>query len=173
MPTLPLPPEDRLLPALERLRRLDAAPLPLGGLRLSAPQAALLAAVAASQGAGLHSLADVLDLAPPTVSVTVARLEAAGLVQRRPDPHDGRAIRIYLTERGEALHRRLLAARRDRATRLLAPLAPEERFLLVDLLERALTAASIPAPDALAPAGRSGIAGLLRRVRGVLGTRRD
>lgn len=48
---------------------------------------------------GLHQadLAQALDLAPITLARIVDRLAAQGLVDRRPDPTDRRANRLYLT----------------------------------------------------------------------------
>ena len=48
---------------------------------------------------GLHQadLAALLDLAPITLARIVDRLDAMGLVERRPDPEDRRANRLYLT----------------------------------------------------------------------------
>lgn len=48
-------------------------------------------------------LADALGVEPPTVSKMVRRLEASGLVQREPDPTDGRRTRVHLTDRGREL----------------------------------------------------------------------
>ncbi len=162
-------PEDRLLPLLDRLRHFDAdAPAP-EGWRVSPPQAALLSAVAASPGSSLQAIARNLGLAPPTVSVAVSRLESTGLLERRPDHQDGRAIRIYLSAQGDALHRRIVAARRDRAAHLLCALAPEERHLLVDMLSRVLSQAGGLPPRNDPTRGRRGIAGLVRRLRGIWG----
>jgi DNA-binding MarR family transcriptional regulator len=53
------------------------------------------------------------------------RLEQAGLVERTPDPEDGRGSRVMLTARGRSLQDRVFRAF-VRATRgLLAPLSPE------------------------------------------------
>jgi MarR family transcriptional regulator, lower aerobic nicotinate degradation pathway regulator len=165
MPTPSLSPEDRLLPLLDKLRRLDADAPPSDGLRISAPQVSLLSAVAASQGASLQALAGALGLAPPTVCVAVSRLAAMGLLERRPDPYDHRAIQIYLTERGDAVYRRTLASRRARAASLLAPLPPDDRRRLVDLLNQALASVSGPPSPPDPPRLPRGIAAFLRRVR--------
>jgi len=51
------------------------------------------------------ALADALGIAAATLSVSVRRLEAAGLVERRADETDARVQRLYLTDEGEALDR--------------------------------------------------------------------
>lgn len=162
-------PEDMLLPLLDSLRRLDTdAPVPEGA-QLSAPQAALLSTVAACPGSSLQALAKSLGLTPPTVSVAVSRLAKAGLLERRPDAQDGRVIRIALTERGETLLGGIVAARRARAARLLAVLAPDERRLLVDLLARVLAGTGDLPPTPSVPQRRRGFAGLLSRLRSIRG----
>lgn len=46
-------------------------------------------------------------LSAPTVSVSLARMEAEGLVRRRPDENDLRVIRVSLTEKGKQLNQRM------------------------------------------------------------------
>ncbi|HPG25224.1 MAG: MarR family transcriptional regulator [Spirochaetaceae bacterium] len=55
------------------------------------------------------------------------RLEASGLVERRPDPDDGRGSRVVLTSRGLALQDRVFHAFAAATSSLLAPLGPERR----------------------------------------------
>ena len=59
-------------------------------------------------------LAARLQIAPSVVSRALAPLEQAGLVERRLDPEDARAIRLGLTPAGR---RRLMGARADFAAR--------------------------------------------------------
>jgi DNA-binding MarR family transcriptional regulator len=139
---------DAQSPLEEELRKLfsrlikqafDQNPLQESGV--SPPQLALLDWIATSPGASVQETAQALDLTPPTVSVSVRRLEDAGLLQRRADPADGRAIQIYLTDRGESLHHRALVFRRARMAELLAGLTDREAQTLVDLLAKAIDAA--------------------------------
>jgi DNA-binding MarR family transcriptional regulator len=50
-------------------------------------------------------LARAFQVTKQTMTSTLARLEAAGLVAVRPDPADGRAKLVSLTEAGRAAHR--------------------------------------------------------------------
>ena len=52
------------------------------------------------EGISQRELAECLHVKPPTVAVTVKRLEKADVIYRRPDPNDMRISRIYLTEKG-------------------------------------------------------------------------
>lgn len=50
---------------------------------------------------GIHqaALAEILDVAPISLSRQLERLEEEGLVERRADPTDRRRRRVYLTDR--------------------------------------------------------------------------
>jgi DNA-binding MarR family transcriptional regulator len=73
---------------------------------------------------------------PSTVSRQVAQLVAAGLVERRADPHDGRASLLAATDAGAARHR-TVHERRDRAFAYLVAEWPEEDVItLASLLDR-------------------------------------
>jgi DNA-binding MarR family transcriptional regulator len=58
-----------------------------------------------------NALAEVLCSDPSTISRQTASLVEAGLVERRPDPDDGRAVQLVATERGAEV---LAAVRADR-----------------------------------------------------------
>ncbi len=49
------------------------------------------------------ALADQMDMEPITLSRQIDRMEAAGLIERRPDPGDRRANRLYLTDAARPL----------------------------------------------------------------------
>jgi len=49
------------------------------------------------------ALADLLDMEPISLSRQIDRIEAAGLIERRPDPSDRRAHRLFLTEAARPL----------------------------------------------------------------------
>ena len=133
--------EDRFLDLLNRLRKLGPG-LPLfEAVRVTPSQLLLLDWIAASPGCGIQEIAAGLGVTSPTVSVGVRRLEEAGLLERRPDPQDGRAIQIFLTAQGETLRRQVQEFRQRKVQRLLASLTPQEQETLLDLLERAISAA--------------------------------
>jgi MarR family transcriptional regulator for hemolysin len=49
------------------------------------------------EGLKQSELAEMLDLQPITLTRLLDRLCASGLIERRPDPNDRRANRLYLT----------------------------------------------------------------------------
>jgi DNA-binding MarR family transcriptional regulator len=86
----------------------------VGPARLSA-----LSVLVFGGGMRLTDLARVEQVKPPTMTKVVAGLEAAGLVRRRVDARDARAVRLEATARGEKL---LQEGRRRRVERLAAAL---------------------------------------------------
>lgn len=134
------PEADRLLALIYRLRNLAVGQHPKRG-GMTMPQLTLLDWIAASPGCGIQEIATGLRLTAPTVSVGVRRLEEMGSLERQPDPQDKRAIRLFLTAQGQVLHERMHSFRRMKMQWLLAELIPEERATLLDLLERAISAA--------------------------------
>jgi DNA-binding MarR family transcriptional regulator len=72
------------------------------------------------------------------------RLVAGGLVQRRADPEDRRAIRIRLTRKGVRLATEALAAVLAVDEEILAPLTEHQRTTLAATLKRVL----LPLEDA-------------------------
>ena len=65
-------------------------------------QWAVLARLESNEGLKQSELAEMLDLQPITLTRLVDRLCANGLIERRADPNDRRAKRLYLTPAGAA-----------------------------------------------------------------------
>ena len=82
------------------------------------------------------SLATLLGVDAPTVTRKVQQLERLGYVARDRDPHDGRATLIRLTPSGQETVDRILAAHRDRLTRLFDGWADDDVRQFATLLER-------------------------------------
>ncbi|MER6440430.1 MULTISPECIES: MarR family winged helix-turn-helix transcriptional regulator [unclassified Streptomyces] len=86
----------------------------------------------------MRRLAQKLKCEPSNVTGIVDRLEARGLVERRPDPSDRRVKLAAATEEGVRVARSLRESLRF-AREPLAGLSREERVSLRDLLQRMLT----------------------------------
>jgi len=67
----------------------------------------VLARLEHHEGLKQTELAEMLDLQPITLTRLVDRLCANGLIERRPDPNDRRAKRLYLTPAALPLMHRL------------------------------------------------------------------
>jgi MarR family transcriptional regulator, transcriptional regulator for hemolysin len=70
-------------------------------------QWAVLVRLEHAEGLKQAELAELLDLQPITLTRLVDRLCANGLIERRPDPNDRRAKRLYLTPAAHPLMERL------------------------------------------------------------------
>jgi DNA-binding MarR family transcriptional regulator len=84
---------------------------------------------------GPMRLTDLLateQLKQPALTSLVAKLEQDGLVKRRPDPSDGRAILLSLTREGRQIVRSRHANRVAQLTRLVDQLTDGERAVLAD-----------------------------------------
>jgi DNA-binding MarR family transcriptional regulator len=68
----------------------------------------------------------------------IDRLEEAGLVSRRPDPHDRRGTLVRLTAKGKALIDGATTEHVANEERLLAGLSAREQSQLADLLRKLL-----------------------------------
>ena len=100
------------------------------------------------EGLNQSELADMLDLQPITLTRLLDRLSASGLIERRADPNDRRANRLYLTpaarplleqlgELGEELMTTALAGvDRDSIERMVAQLATVKENLRQAIAQR-------------------------------------
>ena len=96
----------------------------------------IMRALAREDGCSQLDLVHKTHLKPPTVSVTLKRMEEEGLVERRQDTADLRVTRVYLSERGQAHNRRVHERLWDTDTMLMQGFSEEERALLLQFLER-------------------------------------
>lgn len=106
----------------------------LAELDLYPGQELLLMAVAREEGIAQGDLGDYLNVEPPTVARSLQRLERAGLVERRLDPHDGRVLRVYLTAESRALRGKIAAIWQELNNRMLKGVSDVEQAFLRRLL---------------------------------------
>lgn len=121
------------------------------GEALTRTQASVLATAAVHGPVRITELAEIEGVNPTMLSRIVGKLEAAGLLARRPDPQDGRAALVEATAEGARLHAQVRAER----TRLIA----EHLAAVPDPAHTAALLAALPALEAL---GASLIAGTPR-----------
>lgn len=88
----------------------------------------------------LGELADIERVAQPTISRVVAKLEADGLVERRPDDRDRRVVLVVTTAAGADL----LEVARSRKVRWI-----EDRLAQLTDDERDRVLAALPALERL------------------------
>jgi DNA-binding MarR family transcriptional regulator len=95
---------------IRRIRQVQA------GGELTMPETAALARLDRGGPATSSALARQEQISPQSMGATLAGLEARGLLERRPDPADGRRAVLSLTPAG----REVLRTRRSARTRALA-----------------------------------------------------
>lgn len=105
---------------------------------LGLTQAQWRALVHLSRNEGLNqvSLADLLDVQPITVARLIDKLVAADLVERRPDPNDRRAQRLFLTAKAAPVLTQIWEVADETYDVVLKGLTPEDRDQLIELLMR-------------------------------------
>lgn len=121
---------ELVLDTLARIRRACRPRFsgdPDGSGRVSAHQGRVLGFLDAEDPAMVGELAEHLGVTPSTMSLTLSRMEAAGLVRRERDPLDRRVTNVRLTDAG--LRAREAGRELDphRLTRMLDLLLPAER----------------------------------------------
>lgn len=126
---------DLLQRLTKRLRHAQAERLAPLGLT-PAQERALRMITRSREPLRMTELAYHLGIAPRSVTTVIDALERAGLVRREIDPHNRRAIRLHLTDRGMAVRDDMRQARRHAAEDLFAPLPAEDRKALAELLTR-------------------------------------
>ncbi|MBB3179666.1 DNA-binding MarR family transcriptional regulator [Variovorax sp. Sphag1AA] len=96
----------------------------------------VLSLLAHNPGATSRQLCSTLDILPPNLVSLIAAMDSRGLIERRPHPHDGRAIGLHLTPAGEELireaERTVTQLEADASARLTA----RERETLIRLLQK-------------------------------------
>jgi DNA-binding MarR family transcriptional regulator len=103
-----------------------------------------LLCVLMAQSYGMSELGAMLHLAKSSLTGLVDRSERNGLVQRKSDPEDYRAVRVVLTRRGARLADEFYAEACRRIEELTSGLTPEEGDALTALLGRVVEANKVP-----------------------------
>jgi len=121
---------------------------------ISRAQWAVLLRIDRTEGLKQSELAEILDLQPISLTRLLDRLADNGLIERRSDPNDRRANRLYLKPAAKPLLDRLSELGADMMETVLEGLPPrsidrmlEELGMLKDNLRRAINRDS-PQPQA-------------------------
>jgi len=101
-------------------------------LNTTRAQWAVLARLHRCEGVKQSELAEALDIAPITLGRLIDKLASAGLVERRNDPTDRRAHRLYLTEKAAPALSALGALAEDLMSRALSGLDQDSIRTLMD-----------------------------------------
>ncbi|HEY5166907.1 MAG TPA: MarR family transcriptional regulator [Pseudolabrys sp.] len=98
---------------------------------ISRAQWGVLVRLDRSEGLKQSELAEILDLQPISLTRLLDRLAENGLIERRADPNDRRANRLFLTPAAHPLLEQLAEIGKDMMTTVLEGLEPtsNERLL--------------------------------------------
>jgi DNA-binding MarR family transcriptional regulator len=129
---------------------------------LTPVQYAALVAIRTHPGIDATRLSAVIAFDRSTLGNVIERLEAKGLIERKPAAQDKRVKLLYLTRQGATMLRDIMPAVDRAQARMLQPLRPADRKTLMALLSQLVDlnneASRVPlrAEDALEHLGRSG-----------------
>jgi len=105
-------------------------------IELTLPQCKVLGHLSRNEGISQARLAELTDTDPMTLVRTLDRMQQDEWIERRPDPEDRRAHRLYLREAARPIMQRMWKIADQARQEALAALSLGEREQLVDLLER-------------------------------------
>lgn len=106
------------------------------GINLSRSQWRVLTHLRTQDGLTQSELAERLLIEKAPAGTLIDKLEAAGLVERRPDPNDRRANRVFITEKSEPLLPLIEQTVSELKLQCMAGISEEEQQLLNQTLTR-------------------------------------
>lgn len=99
----------------------------------------VLATLASGEPASIGRLAEIIVMKQPTVTRLLDRMEATGHVRRLPHEGDRRITLVSITERGQALTKKLVPMAREHEARVLAPFGATRAQALKATLQELIT----------------------------------
>jgi DNA-binding MarR family transcriptional regulator len=105
-------------------------------ISLTLPQCKALVRLEKNEGVSQARLAELAEVEPMTMVRILDRMEADGLLERRPDPEDRRARCLYLTRRAKPLLDEIWRLSELTRAETFAGISRQEREAFMLLLER-------------------------------------
>ena len=103
---------------------------------LTLPQCRALVRLERNEGVSQARLAELADVEPMTMVRILDRMEADGLLERRPDPADRRARRLYLTRKARPMLDRIWRLADLTRAEVFAGVGRAQSEAFLDVLER-------------------------------------
>ncbi len=75
-------------------------------------------------------------MAPPTISLTLQKMEASKLVRREEDADDKRQVRIYITDEGRKLDQEMKKIIQKMESVAFVNVSPQEQKVVEEILEK-------------------------------------
>ena len=135
-----------MLTASRALVAIAARSLAAAADEVTLTQYRSLVVLAARGPQSIAALAEAVAVTPPTASRLTERLVRKGLVRRKVDPRDRRAVRLELAPSGRSLVDAVTERRRAEIAHLLDGVSEDAQQAMVAAL-RTLAAAAGEAPD--------------------------
>lgn len=99
-------------------------------------QVPLIGILYMNEGISQRELSSILKIKPPTVAVSLKRLEGAGIVERHADENDQRMSRVYLTKCGKELAERSRQVMRENEEKIFSRFSESEKCLMKRFLHQ-------------------------------------
>jgi DNA-binding MarR family transcriptional regulator len=106
------------------------------GIGVTRPQWQVLSLLSFNGGINQGGLAELLEVEPITLGRMIDRLQDAQMVERRPDPADRRAWRLFLTEKGQKLLDELRPFAFETYEMALEGVSEDDRAAMMSVLTR-------------------------------------
>jgi len=106
------------------------------GISLTLPQCRVLIRLENNEGVSQARLAELTDVEPMTMVRIIDRMERDGLLERRSDPDDRRARRVYLAGKAKPLLEQIWCLVELTQTEAFAGVGRQEREDFVGVLRR-------------------------------------
>jgi DNA-binding MarR family transcriptional regulator len=103
---------------------------------LNLAQAKALVRLETNEGVSQARLAELAEVDPMTMVRILDRMEAEGLLERRPDPADRRARCLYLTAKAKPILNEIWRLSEEIRAEIFAGVSKEERERFMGVLER-------------------------------------
>lgn len=107
-------------------------------LGLTTPKIRSLAVLAVVDGLLIGQLAVYAVVEHSTLSRSLDKLDAAGLIERRPDPEDARATRVFITDAGRATFEKVWPHMAASYAEMFTDISEEERHAFTGTLQKIL-----------------------------------
>lgn len=101
---------------------------------LTRAQCSVLFRLSMQEGLNQARLAELMEMEPISLARLVDRMEQAGWIERRADPADRRARRLYMTAKAKPVYERMIAVGLETRGEALAGISQSDRDRIVDLL---------------------------------------
>jgi MarR family transcriptional regulator, transcriptional regulator for hemolysin len=130
-------------------------------LQLTLLQCKTLGQLSRNEGISQARLAELAESDPMSMVRILDYMEAEGWVERRADPNDRRARRLYIKDKARAILDEIWRLADETRLEFLADLSAQECAQLIDMLERIhATARAVAAPQA-----QGGLAGAAKSTK--------